>query len=57
MQSPHQSLEIHTPSDLTRLLADPTFGWPNKLRLIEVHMPSGDAPLELKQQVKLTAET
>jgi pyruvate decarboxylase len=37
-------------------LTDEEFNKPNKLRLIEVYMPRGDAPAGLIKQAKLTAE-
>jgi pyruvate decarboxylase len=47
---------VHTPEELSKLLDDPEFNKPNKLRLIEVYMPRGDAPPGLIKQAKLTAE-
>lgn len=55
-QIPYESLEVHTPEELSKLLDDPEFNKPNKLRLIEVYMPRGDAPAGLVKQAKLTAE-
>jgi pyruvate decarboxylase len=56
LQTPHQSYEVHTPSELNALLDDPDFQKPDRLRLIEVYMPRGDAPAALVKQAKLTAE-
>jgi pyruvate decarboxylase len=55
-QTPYESLEVHTPEELNNLLNDAEFNVPNKLRLIEVYMPRGDAPPGLIKQAKLTAE-
>jgi pyruvate decarboxylase len=55
-QTPYESIEVHTPEELSKLLDDPEFNKPNKLRLIEVYMPRGDAPPGLIKQAKLTAE-
>ncbi|KAI9636386.1 thiamine diphosphate-binding protein [Dioszegia hungarica] len=56
IKTPHQSYEVHTPSELSALLDDPDFQKPDRLRLIEVYMPRGDAPAALVKQAKLTAE-
>ena len=47
---------MHTPAELQQLLSDKAFNIPDKLRLIEVYMPRGDAPEGLIKQAKLTAE-
>jgi len=47
---------VHTPKELSDLLANDAFNKPDKLRLIEVYMPRGDAPAGLVKQAKLTAE-
>lgn len=47
---------MHTPDELSKLLTDEAFNKPDKLRLIEVYMPRGDAPAGLVKQAKLTAE-
>ena len=56
LQIPYESIETHTPEELSKLLDDPSFNRPDKLRLIEVYMPRGDAPEGLVKQAKLTAE-
>jgi len=53
---PYESIEVHTPEELSKLLKDEAFNKPDKLRLIEVYMPRGDAPAGLVKQAKLTAE-
>ncbi|KAK1921586.1 thiamine diphosphate-binding protein [Papiliotrema laurentii] len=53
---PYESLEVHTPKELDELLKNPGFNKPDKLRLIEVYLPRGDAPEGLVRQAKLTAE-
>jgi len=53
---PYQSYEVHTPAELNKLLDDPEFNKPDRLRLIEVYMPRDDAPAALINQGKLTAE-
>ncbi len=55
-QTPYESIEVNTPQELSDLLADKAFNVPDKLRLIEVYMPKGDAPAGLIKQAKLTAE-
>nr|XP_018265449.1 pyruvate decarboxylase [Kwoniella dejecticola CBS 10117]OBR87607.1 pyruvate decarboxylase [Kwoniella dejecticola CBS 10117] len=55
-QTPYQSYVVKTPSELNKLLDDEEFNKPDKLRLIEVYMPRGDAPEGLIRQAKLTAE-
>lgn len=52
----HQSYEVHTPTELSDLLNDADFQKADRLRLIEVYMPRGDAPEGLIKQAKLTAE-
>ncbi|KAJ9093779.1 hypothetical protein QFC19_008222 [Naganishia cerealis] len=52
---PHASYEVHTPQELDALLKDPEFNKPDRIRLIEVFMPRGDAPESLLTQAKLTA--
>lgn len=52
----HASYEVHTPQELDTLLNDPEFNKPDKIRLIEVFMPRGDAPESLLNQAKLTAQ-
>ncbi|KAK4685979.1 pyruvate decarboxylase, partial [Tremellales sp. Uapishka_1] len=52
----YESLEVHTPEELNNLLNDAEFQKPTKLRLIEVYMPRGDAPVGLIKQARLTAE-
>ena len=47
---------MHTPEELNKLLKDAAFNKPDKVRLIEVYMPRGDAPEGLIKQAKLTAE-
>ncbi|WVQ76006.1 hypothetical protein IAR50_005642 [Cryptococcus sp. DSM 104548] len=54
--TPFQSYEVHTPEELNKLLLDEDFNKPDRLRLIEVFMPRGDAPEGLVRQAKLTAE-
>ncbi|KAJ9100375.1 hypothetical protein QFC20_005441 [Naganishia adeliensis] len=53
---PHASYEVHTPKELDALLKDPAFNTPDRIRLIEIFMPRGDAPASLLNQAKLTAE-
>lgn len=53
---PYQSFEVHTPAELDELLNDKEFNVADKLRLIEVYMPRGDAPAGLIRQAQLTAE-
>lgn len=36
---PYQSYEIHTPAELNKLLDDPEFNKPDRIRLIEVYLP------------------
>ncbi|WVQ87029.1 hypothetical protein IAS59_000749 [Cryptococcus gattii] len=55
-KTPYQSFAIHTPQELSKLLDDEEFNKPDRLRLIEVFMPRGDAPAGLIRQAKLTAE-
>ncbi|ORX33900.1 Thiamin diphosphate-binding protein [Kockovaella imperatae] len=55
-KTPYESFEVHTPAELSKLLADEAFNVPDKLRLIEVYMPRGDSPEGLIKQAKLTAE-
>ncbi|ODN79680.1 hypothetical protein, variant [Cryptococcus amylolentus CBS 6039] len=54
--TPFQSYEVHTPEELNKLLLDEDFNKPDRLRLIEVYMPRGDAPEGLVRQAKLTAD-
>ncbi|WWD00611.1 hypothetical protein V866_007546 [Kwoniella sp. B9012] len=54
--TPYQSYAVKTPSELNELLESEEFNRPDKLRLIEVYMPRGDAPQGLVSQAKLTAE-
>lgn len=54
--TPYESIAVHTPEELNKLLDDTEFNKPNKLRLVEVYMPRGDAPPGLVKQAKLTAE-
>ncbi|WWC86880.1 uncharacterized protein L201_001759 [Kwoniella dendrophila CBS 6074] len=55
-KTPYQSYAIKTPDELNKLLEDKEFNVPDRLRLIEVYMPRGDAPEGLVRQAKLTAE-
>ena len=55
-QVAHESLEVHTPAELDALLQKADFNKPDKIRVIEVYMPRGDAPETLVKQAKLTAE-
>ncbi|EIW71256.1 hypothetical protein TREMEDRAFT_71102 [Tremella mesenterica DSM 1558] len=55
-KTPYESLVVRTPVELDALLKDEAFNVPDKLRLIEVYMPRGDAPAGLVKQAKLTAE-
>ena len=55
-QTKHQSYEVHTPTELSDLLNDAEFQKADRLRLIEVYMPRGDAPEGLIKQAKLTAD-
>ncbi|WRT64753.1 uncharacterized protein IL334_001687 [Kwoniella shivajii] len=52
----YQSYVVKTPEELNNLLEDKEFNVPDRLRLIEVYMPRGDAPEGLIRQAKLTAE-
>ncbi|GHJ87044.1 hypothetical protein NliqN6_3446 [Naganishia liquefaciens] len=54
--TPHASYAVHTPAELDALLKDAEFNVPDRIRLIEVFMPRGDAPASLLNQAKLTAE-
>jgi pyruvate decarboxylase len=56
LQTKHQSYEVHTPTELSDLLNDTEFQKADRLRLIEVYMPRGDAPEGLVKQAKLTAD-
>jgi pyruvate decarboxylase len=47
---------VHTPSELEALLNNKDFAKDDKIRLVEVYMPRGDAPEELIRQGKLTAK-
>jgi hypothetical protein len=47
---------VHTPSELEALLQNKDFAKDDKIRLVEVYMPRGDAPEELIRQGKLTAK-
>jgi len=47
---------VHTKEELEKLLADEEFNTPDRLRLIEVFMPRGDAPRALKRQAEATAK-
>lgn len=53
---PYESIAVHTPEELDSLLKDESFRKADKIRLIEVFMPRGDAPEMLVKQAKLTAE-
>ncbi|WVR04642.1 hypothetical protein IAU60_001653 [Kwoniella sp. DSM 27419] len=55
-KTPYQSYCVSTPGELSNLLNDKEFNVPDRLRLIEVMMPRGDAPEGLVRQAKLTAE-
>lgn len=55
-QTKHQSYEVHTPDQLSNLLNDADFQKADRIRLIEVYMPRGDAPAGLVSQAKLTAD-
>ncbi|WVF69780.1 hypothetical protein IAT40_004559 [Kwoniella sp. CBS 6097] len=55
-KTPYQSYAVSTPEELNKLLDDKEFNVPDRLRLIEVYMPRGDAPEGLVRQAKLTAE-
>ncbi|WVO16552.1 hypothetical protein L204_104231 [Cryptococcus depauperatus] len=55
-KTPYQSYKVHTPEELNKLLDDEEFNVPDRLRLIEVYMPRGDAPEGLVRQAKLTSE-
>jgi pyruvate decarboxylase len=46
---------VHTPTELEALLNNEDFAKDDKIRLVEVYMPRGDAPEELIRQGKLTA--
>lgn len=56
IQDSYQSYEVHTRDELDSLLKDKDFAKPDRLRLIEVFLPRGDAPAPLLKQAKLTAE-
>jgi pyruvate decarboxylase len=47
---------VRTPEELNALLENKDFAKDDKLRLVEVYMPRGDAPAGLVRQGKLTAE-
>jgi pyruvate decarboxylase len=47
---------VHTPAELEGLLTNEAFAKDDKIRLVEVYMPRGDAPEGLIRQAKLTAE-
>jgi len=47
---------VRTQAELDKLLKDEKFNVPDKIRLIELIMPRGDAPLALVTQAKLTAK-
>lgn len=51
-----ESHEVRTQDELQALLTDPAFAVPDRIRMIEVYMPRGDAPRALLVQAKLTAE-
>ena len=51
-----QSYRVETPQELSDLLQDADFNKNDRIRLIEVIMPRGDAPAGLVNQAKLTAE-
>lgn len=55
-QVPYESIAVHTPSELEALLTNEAFAKDDKIRLVEVYMPRGDAPEGLIRQAKLTAE-
>lgn len=52
----YQSYDIYNQQELDQLLNDPDFAKPDRIRLIELHMPRGDAPVGLINQAKLTAK-
>ncbi|GFZ49727.1 pyruvate decarboxylase [Saitozyma sp. JCM 24511] len=52
----YESIAVHTPSELEALLNNKDFAKDDKIRLVEVYMPRGDAPEELIRQGKLTAK-
>ncbi|GFZ47749.1 pyruvate decarboxylase [Saitozyma sp. JCM 24511] len=53
---PYESIAVHTPAELEALLTNEAFAKDDKIRLVEVYMPRGDAPEGLIRQAKLTAE-
>jgi pyruvate decarboxylase len=55
-QVPYESVAVHTPAELEALLTNEAFAKDDKIRLVEVYMPRGDAPEGLIRQAKLTAE-
>ncbi|KAJ6588046.1 thiamine diphosphate-binding protein [Mycena capillaripes] len=48
-----QSYTVHTKSELSALLDEPSFADANKIQLVEVMMQKGDAPRSLKIQAEL----
>ncbi|CAD6885214.1 unnamed protein product [Tilletia controversa] len=47
---------VSTKAELEKLLGDEEFNKPDRLRLIEMFMPRGDAPRALKRQAEATAK-
>ncbi|TXT07242.1 hypothetical protein VHUM_03412 [Vanrija humicola] len=54
--TPFESHVVRTQDELHALLLDDKFNVPDRIRLIEVVMPRGDAPEPLLLQARLTAE-
>lgn len=55
-RSETESFKVSTQEELDKLLKDPEFAKPTKIRLIELVMPRDDAPKALITQAKLTAK-
>ncbi|BEI99613.1 hypothetical protein CcaverHIS631_0406560 [Cutaneotrichosporon cavernicola] len=53
---PYESFKVSTQGELHALLQDRAFGVADKVRLIELVMPRGDAPAGLIKQAQLTAK-
>jgi pyruvate decarboxylase len=47
---------VKTQAELDTLLNNPEFNVPDRIRVIELVMPRGDAPAALVAQAKLTAK-
>lgn len=53
---PIESIRVSTQGELQALLEDPAFAKADKIRLVEIMMPRGDAPEGLIKQAQLTAQ-